>query len=85
MTESKSPTDYIKMLFMNAVLESEQIDMFIFKYPGTTQSSVRIPKSSKRVTDLNDWFDDFGCIGHSHAGGIPAKEYQKLQKVLESI
>ena len=85
ITESKSPTDYIKMLFMNEVLESEQVDMFIFKYPGTTQASVRIPKNSTKITDLNDWYDDFGCIGHSHAGGISLREYPKLQKVLESI
>jgi len=84
MTESKSPTDYIKMLFMNSVLESEQVDMFIFKYPGTTQSSVRIPNGSS-ITDLNDWYEDFGCKGHKKAGGIPAKEYPKLQKVLETI
>jgi len=70
---------------MNEVLESEEIDMFIFKYPHTTQCSVRIPKDSKNVTDLNDWYEDFGCIGHSHAGGIPKQEFQKLQKVLNSI
>lgn len=77
-------TDYTKMHFMNAVLESEQIDMFIFKYPGATQSSVRIPTGS-RIKDLNDWYEDFGCIGHEKAGGIPNEEYSKLKRVLDNI
>lgn len=84
ITEAKSPTDYIKMRFMNEVLESEEVDMFIFKYQGTTQSSVRIPKNSK-VKDLNDLYDDFGCRGHEHAGGIGTSEAHKLNKILQSI
>ena len=60
-------TDYTKMHFMNQVLESEQIDMFIFKYKNTTQCSVRIPEGSS-ILDLNDWFEDFGCKGHAKAG-----------------
>lgn len=77
-------TDYTKMHFMNEVLESEQIDMFIFKYSNTTRCSVRIPDGS-RITDLNDWYDDFGCRGHAKAGGIPKEQYQKLQNVLNNI
>jgi len=77
-------TDYTKMHFMNVVLESEQIDMFIFKYPNTTQSSVRIPTGSK-IMDLNDWYADFGCVGHAKAGGIPIKEAHKLKKILTNI
>ena len=77
-------TDYTKMHFMNEVLESEQIDMFIFKYPNTTQCSVRIPEGS-RISDLNDWYDDFGCRGHARAGGIPKEQYPKLQNILNNI
>lgn len=77
-------TDYTKMHFMNSVLESEQIDMFIFKYPGGTQSSVRVPKGS-RIKNLNDWYEDFGCIGHEKAGGISTEEYHRLKKVLNNI
>jgi len=77
-------TDYTKMHFMNAVLESEKIDMFIFKYPGGTQSSVRVPKDS-RINNLNDWYEDFGCIGHEKAGGISTDEYHRLKKVLNNI
>lgn len=83
MVESQA-TDYTKMHFMNEVLESEQIDMFIFKYPGGTQSSVRIPEGS-RIKDLNDWYDDFGCAGHKKAGGIQKDEYPKLKIVLDNI
>jgi hypothetical protein len=83
MVESNA-TDYTKMHFMNEVLESEQIDMFIFKYPNGTQCSVRLPEGS-RITDLNDWYEDFGCVGHSKAGGISTDEYPKLQKVLDKI
>ena len=77
-------TDYTKMHFMNQVLESEQIDMFIFKYKNTTQCSVRIPEGSS-ISDLNDWFEDFGCKGHAKAGGIPVDQYSKLQNVLNNI
>lgn len=77
-------TDYTKMHFMNEVLESEQIDMFIFKYKHTTQCSVRVPANST-ITDLNDWYDDFGCMGHARAGGIPIDQYPKLQKILSTI
>jgi len=77
-------TDYTKMFFMNEVLESEQIDMFIFKYPNTTQCSVRLPIGS-RINDINDWYDDFGCRGHSAAGGIPKEKFHKLQNVLNQI
>lgn len=77
-------TDYTKMYFMNEVLESEQVDLFIFKYKNTVQCSVRIPDGS-RIVDLNDWYDDLGCRGHSKAGGIQEDEYHKLQKVLDSI
>lgn len=77
-------TDYTKMHFMNEVLEDEFVDMFIFKYPNGTQCSVRIPNSS-RISDLNDWYLDFGCIGHAKAGGIPIDEYPKLQNVLNQI
>lgn len=83
MVEARA-TNYTLMHFMNEVLESEQVDMFILKYPGGTQSSVRIPKGS-RIDDLNDWYEDFGCIGHTKAGGISTEEYPKLQKVLNSI
>jgi len=83
MVESQA-TDYTKMHFMNAVLESEQIDMFIFKYPRGVQSSVRIPNGS-RITDCNDWYEDFGCIGHNKAGGISEEEFPKLKKILENI
>jgi oligoribonuclease NrnB/cAMP/cGMP phosphodiesterase (DHH superfamily) len=83
MVESQA-TDYTKMHFMNEVLESEQIDMFIFKYPNGTQSSVRIPNNSK-IKDLNEWYEDFGCRGHAKAGGIQKNEYPKLKKVLDSI
>lgn len=84
ITESKSPTDFTKMLFMNSVLEEEQIDMFIFKYPNTTQCSVRIPASSK-IDDLNTLYEDFGCIGHAKAGGIQPHEFFRLQKILNSL
>ncbi len=77
-------TDYTKMHFMNEVLESEQIDMFIFKYKYTTQCSVRIPYNSN-IKDLNDWYEDFGCMGHARAGGIPIDQYPKLQKILNTI
>lgn len=77
-------TDYTKMHFMNEVLESESIDMFIFKYKNTTQCSVRIPTTSS-IKDLNMWYDDFGCIGHARAGGIPPDQFQKLQIILNSI
>ena len=77
-------TDYTKMHFMNEVLESEQVDLFIFKYTNTVQCSVRIPEGSK-ITDLNEWFGDLGCRGHSKAGGIQKEEFHKLQKVLENI
>ena len=83
MVEAEA-TDYTKMHFMNSVLESEPIDMFIFKYPNTTQCSVRIPNTS-RIKDLNDWYEDFGCIGHEKAGGISVEEYHRLKKVLEII
>jgi len=83
MVESQA-TDYTKMHFMNEVLESEQIDMFIFKYPGGTQCSVRIPDGSK-IEDLNDWYEDFGCEGHKKAGGIQKKEYNRLKKTLDNI
>jgi oligoribonuclease NrnB/cAMP/cGMP phosphodiesterase (DHH superfamily) len=83
MVEAQA-TDYTKMHFMNEVLESEQIDMFIFKYPRGTQSSVRIPNGSK-IDDLNDWYDDFGCVGHAKAGGISTEEYPKLKAVLDKI
>lgn len=77
-------TDYTKMHFMNEVLEGENIDMFIFKYPGGTQCSVRVPKKS-RIHDLNTWYEDFGCIGHEKAGGISNEEFRRLQKVLNTI
>jgi len=77
-------TDYTKMHFMNQVLVEEFVDMFIFKYTGTTQCSVRVPSTSK-IVDLNDWFDEFGCIGHARAGGIGQKEFYKLQHILDSI
>jgi nanoRNase/pAp phosphatase (c-di-AMP/oligoRNAs hydrolase) len=83
MTESQA-TDYTKMHFINEVLESENIDMFIFKYPNVTQCSVRIPNNS-RINDLNEWYEDFGCIGHKKAGGIPKEEYPKLKNVLDVI
>lgn len=83
MVESDA-TDYTKMFFMNEVLESEQIDLFIFKYPNTVQCSVRVPDGS-RIKDLNDWFDELGCRGHEKAGGIQKEEFHKLQKVLDNI
>lgn len=83
MVEAQA-TNYTMMHFMNEVLESEHVDMFILKYPRGTQSSVRIPNNSK-IKDLNDWYDDFGCIGHEKAGGISNEEYPKLKKVLDSI
>jgi len=84
LSEASSPTDFIKMKFMNYILDEENVDMFIFKYPNTTQCSVRIPSASS-ISDLNDWYNDFGCKGHSHAGGIPVNEYPKLEKILKTI
>lgn len=83
MVEAQA-TNYTLMHFMNNVLETEQIDMFILKYPGSIQCSVRIPNGS-RIEDLNDWYDDFGCIGHAKAGGISTEEYPKLKAVLAVV
>lgn len=83
LTESQA-TDYTKMHFMNEVLECEAVDMFIFKYPGGTQCSVRIPAKSK-IDDLNDWYEYFGCAGHKKAGGIQKSEYNRLKSILNSI
>ncbi len=77
-------TNYTHMHFMNEVLETEQIDMFILKYPGTTQCSVRLPNGSQ-IEDVNVWFEDLGCQGHKKAGGIPKEEYHRLKKVLDQI
>ncbi len=78
-------TDYTKMHFMNLILETENVDMFIFKYTGTTQCSIRIPNKQSKIKDLNDWYEDFGCIGHEKAGGISVNEFPRLKKVLENI
>lgn len=84
MTDSPSATDYTKMIFMNEVLSSEKVDMFIFKYEGTSQCSVRIPSNSK-IEDLNEYYDIFGCVGHAKAGGIQPKDYHKIKKILDTI
>jgi len=83
MVEAQA-TNYTHMHFMREVLETEQVDMFILKYPKSTQCSVRIPDGSK-IVDLNSWYEDFGCLGHKKAGGIQKDEYHRLKKVLEQI